>query len=252
MVMMNWKKKTLTALLTLLLTMEVLLPTAALAAGEPTDTLPSPVIPPHTHEGGEANCTEQAICDICGEPYGELDPSNHEWGEWTDYERQGDQMLQRRVCELNEEHVEWQYVAAEPEPTAEPEPPLPVGTIIEHTNGRTYKVLHDGTLKLVSVSKADKKKTTIRVASYITVNGRRYTITQIGARAFAGCKKLRTLKIESSTIKSIHPNAFYRLTSAQKAKIQVRIKSTNPNFAKLKKNLVKARLKSNRIKKVKK
>ena len=29
------------------------------------------------HEGGEATCNEQAVCDICGEHYGEKDQSNH-------------------------------------------------------------------------------------------------------------------------------------------------------------------------------
>lgn len=29
------------------------------------------------HSGGEATCTEKAICDICGNEYGETDPNNH-------------------------------------------------------------------------------------------------------------------------------------------------------------------------------
>ncbi len=30
------------------------------------------------HTGGKANCVEQAHCEKCGEPYGDLDPENHE------------------------------------------------------------------------------------------------------------------------------------------------------------------------------
>ena len=30
------------------------------------------------HTGGRANCVEQAHCEKCGEPYGDLDPNNHE------------------------------------------------------------------------------------------------------------------------------------------------------------------------------
>ena len=30
-----------------------------------------------THTGGEATCTEKAVCDICGQPYGELAPDAH-------------------------------------------------------------------------------------------------------------------------------------------------------------------------------
>lgn len=29
------------------------------------------------HSGGTANCTEQAVCETCGEEYGEINPSNH-------------------------------------------------------------------------------------------------------------------------------------------------------------------------------
>ena len=35
--------------------------------------------------GGNATCTEKAVCDVCGKDYGELDGTNHEGGvqEWT-------------------------------------------------------------------------------------------------------------------------------------------------------------------------
>ena len=29
------------------------------------------------HTGGKATCTERAVCEVCGKPYGELDPKNH-------------------------------------------------------------------------------------------------------------------------------------------------------------------------------
>ena len=31
------------------------------------------------HKGGEATCTEKAICDVCEQPYGELDAEGHAW-----------------------------------------------------------------------------------------------------------------------------------------------------------------------------
>ena len=34
-------------------------------------------IAPTGHKGGEATCKEQAICEICSTPYGELNPNNH-------------------------------------------------------------------------------------------------------------------------------------------------------------------------------
>lgn len=31
----------------------------------------------HTHSGGSATCSSKAVCEICGEEYGEFDPNNH-------------------------------------------------------------------------------------------------------------------------------------------------------------------------------
>lgn len=36
------------------------------------------VIPATGHKGGTANCHEKAVCEVCGEAYGELDPDNHD------------------------------------------------------------------------------------------------------------------------------------------------------------------------------
>ena len=39
---------------------------------------------PCTHEGGEATCTQRAVCTVCGQQYGELNPDNHSGElEWT-------------------------------------------------------------------------------------------------------------------------------------------------------------------------
>ena len=39
---------------------------------------------PCTHEGGEATCTQIAVCTVCGQQYGELNPDNHSGElEWT-------------------------------------------------------------------------------------------------------------------------------------------------------------------------
>ncbi len=35
------------------------------------------IIEKTAHTGGSATCTEAKKCEVCGEPYGELDPSNH-------------------------------------------------------------------------------------------------------------------------------------------------------------------------------
>lgn len=31
-----------------------------------------------SHTGGKATCTEKAVCEVCGKPYGELDSKSHE------------------------------------------------------------------------------------------------------------------------------------------------------------------------------
>lgn len=31
------------------------------------------------HSGGTATCTKQAVCQVCGDAYGDLDPDNHTW-----------------------------------------------------------------------------------------------------------------------------------------------------------------------------
>lgn len=35
-----------------------------------------------SHTGGTATCNEQAVCEGCYATYGELDPNNHDWGDW--------------------------------------------------------------------------------------------------------------------------------------------------------------------------
>lgn len=39
-------------------------------------------IPLGKHQGGKATCTHQAVCTVCGASYGDLDSSNHTFGEW--------------------------------------------------------------------------------------------------------------------------------------------------------------------------
>ena len=39
----------------------------------------------HTCSGGEATCTEKAICATCNKPYGEVDPDNHKYDNTYDY-----------------------------------------------------------------------------------------------------------------------------------------------------------------------
>ncbi len=56
----------------------------------------------HTHSGGTATCTEQAVCETCGKPYGTVDANNHDWGAWTS---NGDG-THTRTCSRSDSHTE--------------------------------------------------------------------------------------------------------------------------------------------------
>ena len=58
------------------------------------------------HSGGKATCTAKAICEVCGQPYGET--GDHEWGEWqqTKAPTCTEKGTEMRVCKNNPEHTE--------------------------------------------------------------------------------------------------------------------------------------------------
>ena len=56
----------------------------------------------HTCSGGTATCTEQAVCETCGKPYGTVDANNHDWGAWTS---NGDG-THTRTCSRSDSHTE--------------------------------------------------------------------------------------------------------------------------------------------------
>lgn len=58
------------------------------------------------HSGGKATCTEKAICEVCGQPYGKT--GDHEWGEWqqTKAPTCTEKGTETRVCKNNPEHTE--------------------------------------------------------------------------------------------------------------------------------------------------
>lgn len=58
------------------------------------------------HSGGKATCTAKAICEVCGQPYGET--GDHEWGEWqqTKAPTCTEKGTETRVCKNNPDHTE--------------------------------------------------------------------------------------------------------------------------------------------------
>lgn len=60
------------------------------------------------HSGGTANCTQQAVCTICGTAYGALDANGHDWGAWavTTSPTTSAAGVETRVCKWNTTHTE--------------------------------------------------------------------------------------------------------------------------------------------------
>ena len=60
------------------------------------------------HSGGTANCTQQAVCTICGTAYGALDANGHDWGEWrvTKPATTSAAGEEKRTCKRDASHTE--------------------------------------------------------------------------------------------------------------------------------------------------
>ena len=60
------------------------------------------------HSGGAANCTQQAVCTICGTAYGALDANGHDWGEWivTKPATTSAAGEETRTCKRDKSHTE--------------------------------------------------------------------------------------------------------------------------------------------------
>ena len=91
--------------------------------------------------------------------------------------------------------------AGSPTTAKEPE----AQTNVKATNGAKVNTTDDGTATLKAAKKSSKKSVT--VSSTVTVNGVKYTVTVIGANAFANCKKATKITLPAQ-IKTINKNAF--------------------------------------------
>ena len=60
------------------------------------------------HSGGTANCTQQAVCTICGTAYGALDANGHDWGAWavTTPATTSAAGVETRTCKRDATHTE--------------------------------------------------------------------------------------------------------------------------------------------------
>lgn len=112
-----------------------------------------------------------------------------------------------------------------------------------------YKLSSKGTAALAKITKSKQKTIkTKNIYSTCKYNGVTYKVTKINAKAFAKCKKLKTINVKGIYLKTVDKKAFKGLKKSQIAKIKVKISKKNKNYKKLKKQFKKAGIKSKNIK----
>ncbi len=87
--------------------------------------------------------------------------------------------------------------------------PAPVGTKVKDSSGTAYQVTSDGGKKPTVAYKAAAKKAkgTVTIPKTVTIDGTKYKVTSIAAKAFKGNKNVKRI-IVSQNITEIGANAF--------------------------------------------
>ena len=87
--------------------------------------------------------------------------------------------------------------------------PAPVGTKVKDSSGTAYQVTSDGGKKPTVAYKAAAKKAkgTVTIPKTVTIDGTKYKVTSIAAKAFAGNKNVKRI-IVSQNITEIGARAF--------------------------------------------
>ena len=66
---------------------------------------------------------------------------------------------------------------------------------------------------------ASKKVKKLTIPATITIQGKKYTVTEIGSKAFSGCKNLKQVTIKSKKITKIGKNAFKNVSKKAVVKV---------------------------------
>lgn len=113
------------------------------------------------------------------------------------------------------------YVTPIPSDAPDVTPVLPKkGTVIK--KGVLQYTITSSTKKVKTVSVrmlTNKKKTSVTIPKTVSYQGYTYKVTEIGKKAFYKAKKLKKVKIHSTTIKKVGKNAFKNVHS----KIKIRV-----------------------------
>lgn len=94
--------------------------------------------------------------------------------------------------------------------------------------GVKYKVTKsaakNGTVSVSGI--ANKKAKKVTIAASVKISGYTFKITSIASKAFSGCKKLKSIKVKSSSIKSVGKKAFYKVPKSAKASVPKKKKAS--------------------------
>lgn len=91
--------------------------------------------------------------------------------------------------------------------------------VVQAGNLRYQKIAKNKVSVVGVTSKKVKKVKTITIPATITIQGKKYTVTAIGSKAFSGCKNLKQVKIKSKKITKIGKNAFKNVSKKVVTKV---------------------------------
>ena len=212
-------------------------------------------IPLGKHQGGKATCTHQAVCTVCGASYGDLDSSNHTFGEWkvvvAATTTEAGKKERSCVCGYKETADIPKLDVQTPETPSTPVPETPAvktpkkgDKVSDDKKTGSYIITSSEKKEVAYKAPANKNAKTITIPATIKVKGVTYKVTKIadnsfknnnkitkitigenivsiGKNAFYGCKKLKTITIRSKklTSKTVSKNAFKGLTKITTIKV---------------------------------
>lgn len=192
-------------------------------------------IPLGKHQGGKATCTHQAVCTVCGASYGDLDSSNHAFGEWkvvvAATTTEAGKKERSCVCGYKETadipklDVQTPGTPSTPAPgtpstpapetPSTPAPETPAvktpkkGDIVtDDKKTGSYIITSSEKKEVAYKAPANKNAKTITIPATIKVKGVTYKVTKIADNSFKNNNKITKITIGENIV-SIGKNAFY-------------------------------------------
>lgn len=192
-------------------------------------------IPLGKHQGGKATCTHQAVCTVCGASYGDLDSSNHTFGEWkvvvAATTTEAGKKERSCVCGYKETadipklDVQTPGTPSTPAPgtpstpapetPSTPAPETPAvktpkkGDIVtDDKKTGSYIITSSEKKEVAYKAPANKNAKTITIPATIKVKGVTYKVTKIADNSFKNNNKITKITIGENIV-SIGKNAFY-------------------------------------------